>query len=321
MFLGMAGQSRSIDGDASTARFKRPYGITIDREGNLFISDTFNQSIRKFSASDCKVSTISEASGWCESVANGVIHYPKLNFPFGVAVSREGFLYVTDSHNYVVRRIQLQEQANRGPQPLAKVVFETLVLKKDWEGLAKLVEEETAEAISQEKLKATFSYSTNAFISSLIQLSLVRSGEKLNDAQEKLAAENKQHEERMAVINKDKVNMAKEIEELEKKLQTAKEKMAVLVSKEKETEKRVAENEKHTKLNNLKKIKITMQLENIGDSSTKEAAAFTAFKAVLKEKPFRTWETNEVCQLLKEIGLKHHTHNFIANQMTGKARM
>jgi sugar lactone lactonase YvrE len=314
---GMAGQSRSIDGDASHARFSRPYGITIDRDGNLFISDTFNQSIRKFSANDCKVTTISESSGWCESVSNGVIHYPKLNFPFGVAVSREGFLYVTDSHNYVVRRIQLQEQANQGPQSLSKVVFETLVLKKDWEGLAKFVEEETAESISQEKLKGTFSYSTTAFINSLIQLSLVRSGEKLNEAQEKLAKENKQHEERMAAINKDKNTMTKEIEELEKKLKAAKEKFTTLLNKEKEAEKTIAENEKHTKLNNLKKAKITMQLENITESSTKEAAAYIAFKAILKEKPFRTWETNEVCQLLKEIGLKHHIHNFISNQMTG----
>jgi hypothetical protein len=315
----MAGQSRSIDGDASHARFSRPYGITIDRDGNLFISDTFNQSIRRFSANDCKVTTICESSGWCESVSNGVIHYPKLNFPFGVAVSREGFLYVTDSHNYVVRRIQLQEQANQGPHSLSKVVFETLVLKKDWEGLAKFVEEETAESISQEKLKGTFSYSTTAFINSLIQLSLVRSGEKLNEAQEKLAKENKQHEERMAVINKDKTTMAKEIEELEKKLKAAKEKFTTLLNKEKEAEKTIAENEKHTKLNNLKKAKITMQLENITESSTKEAAAYIAFKAILKEKPFRTWETNEVCQLLKEIGLKHHIHNFISNQMTGKS--
>ncbi len=313
----MAGQSRSIDGDASHARFKRPFGITIDRDGNLFISDTFNQSIRKFSANDCKVSTVSEASGWCESVSNGVIHYPKLNFPFGVAVSREGDLYVTDRHNYIVRRIQLQERVNQGPQSLSRIVFETLVLKKDWEGLAKLVEEETAESISQEKLKATFSYSTTAFVNSLIQLSLVRSGEKLNEHQEKLAKENKQYEERMAEINKDKEGTLKEIEELEKKLKVAKEKMSGLIKKEKETEKQIAENEKHTKLNNLKKTKITMQLENITESNAKDSAAYSAFKTILKEKPFKQWDTTEVCQLLKEIGLKHHIHNFISHQMTG----
>jgi hypothetical protein len=316
----MAGQSRSIDGEASHARFKRPFGITIDREGNLFISDTFNQSIRKFSANDCKVSTISEASGWCESVNNGVIHYPNLNFPFGVAVSREGYLYVTDSHNYVVRRIQLQAHATEGLQSLPKMVFERLVMKKDWEGLAKLVEEETAESISQEKLKATFPYSTTAFINSLIQLSLIRSGEKLDEHQEKLKAENKVFEERMRDIDSDKKATKNEIEELEKKLRAAKERMQGLLKKEKETEKQVAENEMHTKLNTLKKAKMTMQLENITESNTKEISLYSAFKTILKQKPFETWNTHEVCQLLKEIGLKHHIQNFISQQMTGKLK-
>ncbi|WPV02287.1 MBG domain-containing protein [Mucilaginibacter sp. cycad4] len=46
----------NINGPGATAAFRVPYGITIDSEGNLFIADKFNNSIRKI-ATDNTVST------------------------------------------------------------------------------------------------------------------------------------------------------------------------------------------------------------------------------------------------------------------------
>ncbi|MDD2789857.1 MAG: SMP-30/gluconolactonase/LRE family protein [Sulfurimonas sp.] len=39
--------SGSIDGSGTVASFMQPYGITVDRSGNLYVGDTFNHKIRK----------------------------------------------------------------------------------------------------------------------------------------------------------------------------------------------------------------------------------------------------------------------------------
>jgi hypothetical protein len=44
---GTPGQAGTNDGPASTARFYGPWGILLDPTGNLFVVDSFNQTIRK----------------------------------------------------------------------------------------------------------------------------------------------------------------------------------------------------------------------------------------------------------------------------------
>jgi DNA-binding beta-propeller fold protein YncE len=44
---GAPAQAGTNDGPASTARFYRPWGLVLDPAGNLFIVDSFNQTIRK----------------------------------------------------------------------------------------------------------------------------------------------------------------------------------------------------------------------------------------------------------------------------------
>ena len=43
---GLAGNGGSGDGSGSQARFLNPYGLAVDRNGNLRVSDTYNQTIR-----------------------------------------------------------------------------------------------------------------------------------------------------------------------------------------------------------------------------------------------------------------------------------
>jgi len=44
-------------GGCASARFNQPQGITIDAAGNLYVVDTFNNSIRKITPA-CVVSTV-----------------------------------------------------------------------------------------------------------------------------------------------------------------------------------------------------------------------------------------------------------------------
>ena len=59
---GSAGNSGATDGSGSQARFFNPYGLAIDHNGNLGISDTYNQTIR-FAYTPITVSLSQNASG------------------------------------------------------------------------------------------------------------------------------------------------------------------------------------------------------------------------------------------------------------------
>jgi sugar lactone lactonase YvrE len=44
---GQAGQSGSANGTGSSARFDRPIGVALDRSGNVYVADTYNDTIRQ----------------------------------------------------------------------------------------------------------------------------------------------------------------------------------------------------------------------------------------------------------------------------------
>src|SRR5213075_239030 len=59
---GAAGKLGNSDGAADVARFNQPYGIAVDRTGNLFVTDKAEHTIRKISPNGV-VSTIAGVAG------------------------------------------------------------------------------------------------------------------------------------------------------------------------------------------------------------------------------------------------------------------
>ncbi|MEY2496367.1 MAG: hypothetical protein QOJ45_2859 [Verrucomicrobiota bacterium] len=103
----LAGTNRSSagseDGPRLSARFYFPYDLARDGNGNLFVADFANNTIRKITP-DGIVSAIAGAVGLAGYV-DGVGSAARFNQPTGVAADRFGNVYVGDSNNYVIRKI------------------------------------------------------------------------------------------------------------------------------------------------------------------------------------------------------------------------
>jgi sugar lactone lactonase YvrE len=93
----------NTDGVGSAASFSSPYGIALDAGGNLFVADAMNATVRKI-APDGTVTTLAGSAG-NRGDADGVGTAARFNFPSGVAVDAGGNVYVTDTYNDTIRKI------------------------------------------------------------------------------------------------------------------------------------------------------------------------------------------------------------------------
>jgi sugar lactone lactonase YvrE len=83
-------------------RGSTPCGITLDKDGNLFVS-TANHTIRKITPAGI-VTTVAGMAGQ-SGFANDVGSAARFNSPLGIAVGTNGTIYVADSGNHVIRAI------------------------------------------------------------------------------------------------------------------------------------------------------------------------------------------------------------------------
>ena len=100
---GLPGSSGSADGTGSAARFYYPFGVAVDSVGNLYVTDSYNDTIRKITP-DGVVSTLAGVAGSIGS-ADGTGSAARFDHPRGVAVDRAGNVYVADWGNYTIRKI------------------------------------------------------------------------------------------------------------------------------------------------------------------------------------------------------------------------
>ena len=98
---GLAGNTGSIDGPASQARFHYPSSIASDAAGNLYVADTDNHTIREITPAGA-VGTIAGIAG-SSGTADGAGGDARFYFPTGIAVDNTGNVYVADTNNHTIR--------------------------------------------------------------------------------------------------------------------------------------------------------------------------------------------------------------------------
>jgi DNA-binding CsgD family transcriptional regulator/sugar lactone lactonase YvrE len=102
--------SRGYGGDggpAALAQLNSPAGIAVGFGDSMFVADTGNNRVRVISA-DGTISTLAGTGESGYAGDGGVASQAVLNSPQGLAVDAEGNLYVTDSFNDRVRKIDLE---------------------------------------------------------------------------------------------------------------------------------------------------------------------------------------------------------------------
>jgi DNA-binding beta-propeller fold protein YncE len=102
-FAGTALGAGSADGVGPTARFNGPRAIAVDPAGNLYVADTGNHTIRMI-APDTTVTTVAGTAG-IAGFAPGIGLAAQFNRPQGLALDSLGNLYLADSANHCVRKI------------------------------------------------------------------------------------------------------------------------------------------------------------------------------------------------------------------------
>jgi sugar lactone lactonase YvrE len=95
------------NGSALDAKLNCPHGIAVDDQGNVYVSDSGNARVRKITPSGI-ISTIAGTGQVGFSGDDGPAASAQFNFPRGLALHEDGNLYIADSLNFRIRKIDLQ---------------------------------------------------------------------------------------------------------------------------------------------------------------------------------------------------------------------
>jgi IPT/TIG domain. len=110
VIAGKQDQADWVDGIGENARFNRPWGIAIDNNGNLLVSGLGehrnSNNIRLINTTTREVTTIAGVGD--RGYADGKGSNARFDTPTGIAVDKNGDMYVQDLVNQRIRKITIQ---------------------------------------------------------------------------------------------------------------------------------------------------------------------------------------------------------------------
>jgi hypothetical protein len=100
---GTAGKEGNADGTGSEARFNRPSGVAVDNDNNLYVTDSWNDTIRKITPAGV-VTTLAGGADY-NNGEDGTGSAAGFSDPTGVAVDGSGNLFVADTLDRTIRKV------------------------------------------------------------------------------------------------------------------------------------------------------------------------------------------------------------------------
>jgi uncharacterized protein (TIGR03437 family) len=90
-------------GPATAAQLSSPAGVAVDAAGNLYITDTNNNRIRRVSAATGNIATVAGTGRSGYTGDGGSSTSAQLSFPRGILLAASGKIYFSDVQNNVIR--------------------------------------------------------------------------------------------------------------------------------------------------------------------------------------------------------------------------
>jgi DNA-binding beta-propeller fold protein YncE len=105
LLAGGPGGSGFVDGVGANARFHTPHGMALDR-GHLYVSDMYSCTIRKVDIATGEVTTLAGAPE-VHGSSDGIGSEARFYFPDGIASDGAGSIFVADTDNNIIRKVDL----------------------------------------------------------------------------------------------------------------------------------------------------------------------------------------------------------------------
>jgi len=105
VIAGQSGTVGTADGTGSAARFYYPAGITVDANGNLYVSETLNNRVRKITAAGVVTTIAGSAAGYTDGEGASA------SFDSPIAIANDlpnNLLYIADFNNNRIRKIIIE---------------------------------------------------------------------------------------------------------------------------------------------------------------------------------------------------------------------
>lgn len=96
------GNGSFCDGTGVHASFNFPSSVAVDRAGQVFVADSYNNLVRKITSSGTVTTLAGDGHG---SYKDGKNVGAQFNYPYGIAVDLAGYVLVADTYNNRVRKI------------------------------------------------------------------------------------------------------------------------------------------------------------------------------------------------------------------------
>jgi NHL repeat-containing protein len=108
VLTGVAGTGEGgFNGDgqpAAKARLFAPHDVALDGSGSLLVADTYNHRVRRVDRKGT-ITTVAGSGKGGYAGDNGPALKASLNNPQGIAAAPDGSLFIADTYNHVVRRV------------------------------------------------------------------------------------------------------------------------------------------------------------------------------------------------------------------------